>query len=419
MKEINIGILGYGTVGSATDKLIRQNAPQIAARTGIKINVRAVADISPKIKHPKLVRNAYDVIKDPEISVIVEAIGGINPALNYVLAAIEAGKDVVTSNKEMIALHGNKIREEAAKNGVSVRFEAAVGGGIPILGPLSENLAANNITEIFGIVNGTTNFILSKMSWEGAEFKDALSDAQKLGYAEANPKKDIEGYDASYKAAILASVAFRAKIDWRKVYFEGISKITQEDICYAEEIGYVIKLLAVAKKVNGEIEVRVHPTLVPEGHALSYVSGPMNAIYVRGDAVGELMFYGQGAGGAPTASAIVGDILAVANPKSSALGGRNPKFKPMKMRSISEIVSRYYIRLTAPDKPGVLAGISKAFADAKVSIAAVMQKEMVGKNATIVIVTHEAKEGDLQKAIARIRKLSVVKEVSNVIRAGL
>ncbi|MFA4967880.1 MAG: homoserine dehydrogenase [Candidatus Margulisiibacteriota bacterium] len=419
MKEINIGILGYGTVGAATDKLIRQNAPQITARTGVKINVRAVADVSPKVKHPRLTRNAYDVIKDPEISVIVEAIGGINPALNYVLAAIKAGKDVVTSNKEMIALYGNKIREEAARNGVSVRFEAAVGGGIPILGPLSENLAANNITEIFGIVNGTTNYILSKMSWEGGEFKEALAEAQKKGYAEANPKKDIEGYDASYKAAILASVAFSAKIDWHKVYFEGISKITQEDICYAEEIGYVIKLLAIAKKVNGEIEVRVHPTLVPEGHALSYVTGPMNAIYVRGDAVGELMFYGQGAGGMATASAVVGDILAIANPKSSALGGQNPKVKAVKIKSISEITSQYYIRLTVPDKPGVLAGISKAFASENVSIAAVMQKETIGKNATIVIVTHEAKEGNLQKAISRIKKLPVVKEVSNVIRVGL
>lgn len=416
MKEINIGILGYGTVGSAVDKLIRKNGALILARTGSRINVAAVSDVSPKVKHPRLKRNALDVINDPEISIIVEAIGGVNPALSFVMAAIKAGKDVVTSNKELIALHGDKILEAAAKNGVSVRFEAAVGGGIPILGPLSENLAANDITEIFGIVNGTTNYILSKMSWEGGEFKEALAEAQKKGYAEANPKKDIEGYDASYKAAILASVAFGSKVDWNKVYFEGISRITHEDICFAEEIGYVIKLLAIAKKVDGEIEVRVHPTLVPEGHALSYVTGPMNAIYVRGDAVGELMFYGQGAGGDPTASAIIGDIIAVANPKFEIT---SHNFKSMKMRSISKVVSQYYIRLTVPDKPGVLAGISKAFANEKVSIAAVVQKETVGNNATIVIITHQAEEGNLQKAVSRIKKLSVVKEVSNVIRVGL
>jgi len=416
MQKIKIGVIGFGTVGSAVLGLIRQNGALISNRIGLRFEVSKVADISKKVHHPKLVRNAYQIINDPEISIVVEAVGGTKPALDYILSAIRAGKHVVTSNKEVIALYGDKIFKEAAKNKIMVRFEGAVGGGIPIIGPLSSDLLANDLTEVYGIVNGTTNFILSKMAKDGLEFAEALKEAKELGYAEADPKKDIEGYDASYKAAILASVAFGAKIAWKSIYFEGIGKITQEDIRYADEIGYIIKLLAVAKKSAGGCEVRVHPTLIPKDHPLASVSGPMNAIYVKGNAVGELMFYGPGAGGAPTASAIVGDIIAIVNPKFQML---NPDLRSLKIKSINEILSRYYVRLTAPDKHGVLAGISKAFADCKVSIAAVMQKETVGKTATIVIIIHEAKEKNLRRAVARLKKLPVVKKICNVIRVGL
>lgn len=421
MKKVNIGILGYGTIGSSVDKLVKDNHDLIAQRTGLDLEVLNICDVSPKLKHPKLVRDAGKITRNPEISVVVESIGGTKPALDFILTAIENGKHVVTSNKEVMALFGDKIMAAAAKHGVAVLFEASVGGGIPIIGSLSSDLVANDVTEVYGIVNGTTNYILSKMEKEGSEFSDALKEAQSLGFAEANPKKDIEGYDASYKAAILASVAFRKIINWKDVYFEGITKITKEDISYAKDIGYVIKLLAIAKKTGNELEVRVHPTLIPIDHALASVNGPMNAIYVKGSAVGELMFYGQGAGGLPTASAVVSDIIAaVANDKCQMA---NVKLLKARIKNIEEISSRYYIRMITPDHPGVLAQISKAFADNNVSIAAVVQKEnavpagrQVGYLATIVITTHESKDKDLNNALDKIKRSKIVKTVCNVLR---
>lgn len=410
MKEVKIGILGLGTVGSAVAELIRKNSALIAERAGVRLVIKKGCDIR-KLRHPfPVTRDPYEIINDPEISVVVEAIGGARPALNYILAAIERGKHVVTPNKEVLALEAGKIFGAAARRGVFVKCEGAVGGGIPILGPLSHDLLANQVSEIYGIVNGTTNYILSKMTEEGMEFSEALKEAKAKGYAEANPKKDLEGYDASYKAAILAAVAFRQQIPWDKVHFEGIGKITQEDIQYAYEIGYVIKLLAVAKDLNGQVEVRVHPTLVPHDHPLSSVSGPMNAIYVKGDAVGELMFYGQGAGGLATASAVVSDIISLG---TSNKVSHYTHWKTAKVRPIEEIESRYYVRLTAPDRHGVLAGISKAFADEKVSIAAVVQKENKGRQATIVIIIHRAREANLKRALKRLKR------VDNVIRVGL
>ncbi|HTY13994.1 MAG TPA: homoserine dehydrogenase [Candidatus Omnitrophota bacterium] len=416
MKKIKIGILGCGTVGSAVDKLVHKNHALIHSRTGINLEVTKIADVSPRVHHPKLVRDAHRVTEDPDISIVVEAIGGEHPALEFVLSAIKHGKHIVTSNKELIALHGEQILRAAEEKGVMVRYEAAVGGGIPILGPLSHDLLANDITEVFGIVNGTTNYILSKMTRDGVEFAEALAEAQKLGYAEANPQKDIGGYDASYKAAILAGTAFGHLVNWKDVSFEGIAAVTQEDIRYAAEIGYVIKLLAVAKKAHGACEVHVHPTLVPKNHPLATVLGPMNAIYVKGNAVGELMFYGPGAGGMATASAVVGDIIAIANAKCQMTNARS---KAMHVRSANETVSRYYIRLTAPDRHGVLAGIARAFADEKVSIAAVTQKETIGKTATIVIVIHQTREENLSKAIGRLKKMRVVRQVCNIMRVGI
>jgi homoserine dehydrogenase len=409
MKKVKIGILGYGTVGSAVDRLIRKNP-------SLGIEVKKVCDVSPKVKHPRLTRRAADIINDPEIEVVVEAIGGINPAKKFVLSALNVGKNVVTSNKELIALNLTELFSAADRSGVSLLFEAAVGGGIPILGPLQHDLAANQISEVYGIVNGTTNYILHKMTKEGMGFSQALKRAQEKGYAEADPKKDIEGYDASYKAAILAAVAFNAKIDWKKVTFEGIAKIEQEDIRYANEIGYVIKLLAAAKKHNDRVEVSVHPTLIPCDHPLSFIPGPMNAIYVKGEPVGELMFYGQGAGGGPTASAVVGDILKITNYE---LRITNLKLEPVKMRDTAEGTGQFYIRMLVPDRSGVLAKISKVFANARVSIAVVNQRETIGKNANLVIVTHEARQLELNKALARLQKLSVVKKICNVIRVGL
>lgn len=416
MEKIGIGIIGYGTIGASVDKLIKENRSEILKKTGLKLEVLSVCDVSPKAKHPLLTRRASELIENPDILVVVEAIGGEHPALEFILESIRMGKHVVTSNKEVMALHADEIFAEAREYGVSVRFEASVGGGIPILSSLIEDLAANNIREVYGIVNGTTNFILTKMMREGIDFGDALKEAQNLGYAEANPKKDIEGYDASYKAAILSMSAFGKMLKWKNIYFEGISNISKEDMEYAFDMGYVIKLLAIVKNLKNEVEARVHPTLIPKDHPLASVNGPMNAIYVKGDFVGELMFYGAGAGGDATASAVVSDIIATATNRSDIL---RSNIIQVKTSPIDEISCRYYIRLQAFDKHGVLAGISKAFSDEKVSIAAVFQKETIGGTATIVILMHEAKEKNMQKALNKIKKLSVVKKISNVIRVGL
>lgn len=411
-KKINIGIIGLGNVGSAVADVLKKNRAAIMENAGVEIRVKKVCDVR-KVKTPfKLVRNPYEIIKDPDIDVVVEAIGGVNPALKIILAALNNGKHVVTPNKEVIAKHMQQILATAKKNRVQILFEGAVGGGIPIIQPLRESLAGNQLSLVYGIVNGTTNYILSKMMAEGMEFSEALQRAKEKGYAEPDPSSDIKGYDASYKAAILASVAFGAKVDWKDVYFEGIENISQEDIQYAKEIGYVIKLLAIAKIIDGKLDVRVHPALVSKNHPLASVSENFNAIYVRGNPIGELMFYGPGAGGGPTASAIISDIIQITRGKK--IGSR--KQKTVKIRKIEDISSRYYIRLQAPDKTGVLAGISKAFAKKKVGIAAVVQKETVGNQATIVILVHDVFEKNLNAALKSIKKLPVVKKICNVIR---
>jgi homoserine dehydrogenase len=413
MKEIKIGILGLGTVGSAVAAVLQKNSASIAQKAGIQVKVKYGCDIRKVKAACPVTRDPYVIINDPEISIVVETIGGVNPAKKLVLAAIAAGKHVVTSNKELIALHMDEILAAAEKEQVTVLFEGSVGGGIPILAALRDNLCADQISEIYGIVNGTTNYILSKMTQEGKNFSEVLQQAQKLGFAEANPRMDIEGYDASFKAAILASVAFGSRIKWAQVYREGIEKINQEDILYAGEIGYVIKLLAVLKMTPNGIEVRVHPALVAKSHPLANISENFNAIYVKGDPVGELMFYGPGAGGKPTASAVISDVIKIASSKFKA---QSFKLRSYQLKKIDEIESRYYIRLQAPDRCGVLAGISKAFADKKVSIAAVVQKEIVGNISTIVILIHKVKEGNLRAALKVIQKLPVVHKVSNVIR---
>jgi len=412
-KKVNIGIIGFGNIGSAVADVIRKNHAVILANTGLELRIKKVCDVR-RVKAPfKVTSNALSIINDPGISVIVEAVGGVDPALKYIMSAIKHKKHVVTPNKEVIAKHMTEILGAARKNRVQVYFEGAVGGGIPIILPLRESLAGNQIAEIYGIVNGTTNYILSKMSKEGKEFDVVLAEAKKKGYAEPDPTSDIKGYDAAYKAAILAATAFGAHVEQKDIYCEGITKISQEDIQYADQIGYVIKLLAIARLVEGKLEVRVHPALVGKEHPLAAVSDNYNAIYVKGYPVGELMFYGQGAGGNPTASAIISDIIATANIKSK---NRSAKLKKAKLRKIDDISSRYYIRLEAPDKSGVLAGISRAFASKKVSIAAVVQKEMVGNIATIVILIHKVPEKNLKAALKIVSKLPVVKKICNVIR---
>ena len=411
-KQITVGIIGLGNIGSSVAKLLRTNQAVIEQNASVKIKVKKVCDIKKRKTSFAFTSNPNEIINDPDIDVVVETIGGVKPALKLILAALNNKKHVVTPNKEVIAKHMSEIMAAARKNRVQVFFEGAVGGGIPVIQALEASLDANRLNEVYGIVNGTTNYILTKMQKENMELAEALKMATENGFAEPDPTADIEGYDAAYKATILAAVAFGAKVNWQEVACEGITKITQEDIQYANDIGYVIKLLAITKLVAGQVEVRVHPALVPKSHPLASVSDNFNAIYIKGQPIGELMFYGPGAGGGPTASAIISDIIQVAK-KSKA---RGQKLKTMRLRKTGDIASRYYLRLQAPDRSGVLAGISKAFAQKKVSIAAVVQKETIGNQATIVILVHKVQDKNLQAALKAIKKLAVVKKICNVIR---
>lgn len=416
-KTVNIGVIGYGTIGSAVVKLLQKNSAAITEKVGAEVKVKAIADVAASKKHALMVRDPYKLINDPEISIIVETTGKESEAKKLILSAFKAGKHVVTPNKMVVSKYLSELVVAAKKARVSFLFDAAVGGGIPIIRSLINDLAANSIEEIYGIVNGTTNYILSKMTHNNLSFEEALKQAKDKGFAEPNPLADINGEDALYKSAILASVAFGRAIELAKVHYEGISKIKAEDIRFADEIGYVIKLLAIAKNDNGKVEVRVHPTLVPKNHPLASVSDNYNGIFVKGDAVGEVMFYGEGAGGNPTASSIIGDIISIALKPKMKINWFSKK--KAQLKRIDEIMSRYYVRLTAPDRHGVLSGISGAFAKERVSIQAVVQKENVGNTATIVIIIHKVPEKNMNRAIARIKKLPVVKEVCNVIRVGL
>jgi homoserine dehydrogenase len=424
--NVKIGIIGLGTVGSSVIKVLRANSALIEKRSGIKIEIKKAADIRNKVAvaGKAYTKNALDVISDPEISIVVEAMGGVEPARKYVLSAIKSGKHIVTSNKELIAKHGREIISAARKAGVHVLFEGSVCGGIPIIRAIRECLAGNDIQEISGIVNGTTNYILTKMTKEGMSFGSALKEAQAKGFAEANPKMDIDGSDAAYKAAILAYVSSGAFIDPSDIHREGISNIASDDIEYAKEIGYVIKLLAIIKMRGGELEVRVHPTLIEKDHPLAQVNDNFNAVFVKADAMGEAMFYGEGAGGLPTASAVLSDVIEIAQKVACCseccpAPSYYPPEKKLKIKDMGDIRSRYYIRLEAPDRPGVLAGISGAFAKKKVGIQEVVQRGSKGATAQIVIILHENREKDIQEALKIISKLPVVKRICSVIRVGI
>jgi len=421
-KEINIGIIGLGTVGSSVVKVLKKNSKLITARTGLEIKIKKASDIRNRkdLVGSAFTYRAVDVINDPDISIVVECMGGVNPAKSYILAAISKGKNIVTSNKEVIAKHGREILSAAKKKGVEVLFEAAVCGGIPILHAIRECLAGNSISEISGIVNGTTNYILTKMTKDNMGFAQALKQAQKLGFAEADPKMDIDGSDAAYKAAILGLVLSGCLVDPSKIYKEGIEGIEPADIDYAKSIGYVIKLLAIVKLESNRIELRVHPTLIEKDHPLAQVNDNYNAVFVKSDAFGRGMFYGKGAGGLPTASAVISDIIETGQQIAYCDEDRYyPPMTDLTVKDIGDIRSRYYIRLEVPDKPGVLAGISGAFAGKKVSIENVVQRESKGGVAQIVIILHENREKNIRSALKAISRLSVVKKIRSVIRVGV
>lgn len=420
MEKINIGIIGFGTVGTGTVKILLNQRDLIKKRTGLDLVLKKVADRDlerPRdISLPKelLTKDAWEIIKDPEIDVVVELVGGTTIAKEFILEALRNGKHVVTANKALLAEHGNEIFKEALQRGLKIGFEASVGGGIPIIKVIKEGLVANKMLAIYGIINGTTNFILTKMTYEGIDFQDALREAQTLGYAEADPTLDIEGIDSAHKITILASLAYGIPFSFNSVYCEGITKITAQDIAFAKEFGYKIKLLAITKILDGEIELRVHPTMVPEHYLISKVDGVFNAIYVEGDCVGSTLYYGRGAGSMPTGSAVVADIVDIAKGINTMPVDFSEKYtiKPMQ-----EIESMYYFRFNALDRPGVLSKISGVFGEHNISIASVIQKGRSKAGAVpLVILTHKAKEKDVLRALEEIDKLPVVSDKSVFIR---
>ncbi|MGI9953267.1 homoserine dehydrogenase [Moorellaceae bacterium AZ2] len=425
MKEtVKIGLLGLGTVGGGVVKLLDQNGRAIAQKLGRPLEIKRilVRDLNRpravKVNPELLTTQADAILEDPEIDIIVEVMGGLEPARQYVLKALRQGKSVVTANKDLLALHGKELFAAAEMGGCDLFFEASVGGGIPIVHSLKECLAGNRIRQVMGIVNGTTNYILSKMSQEEREFAEVLAEAQRLGYAEADPRSDIEGDDAARKMAILASIAFGTRITYPEVYHEGIARLHPQDIKYAADLGYAIKLLGIARDDGEAVEVRVHPALVPLNHPLASVGGAFNAIFVEGDAVGEAMFYGQGAGEMPTASAVVGDIMEAARNllhdtrcRISCTCFTQKPIKPM-----GEIETRYYLRMIVKDRPGVLAAIAGVFGERQVSLASVIQVGMVGEQAELVFITHRVREQNLMEALEILGGLPVVNQIASVIR---
>ena len=422
--QINIGLIGLGTVGTGALKVLLENKAQIERMVGSRVEVVKIADLDVTTERPVkfdkglLTTNVNEVLDNPDVDIVVELIGGVHPAKEFILRALKNGKHVVTANKELIAKEGADILYEAGKNGLDFYFEGSVGGGIPIVRPLKWCLAGNKISEVMGIVNGTTNYILTKMAHEGRDFVEVLAEAQKAGYAEADPTSDIEGLDAKYKIAILASIAFHSRVNVEDIYAEGITKITQRDIDYARQSGYVIKLLAIAKQNGEKIQIRVHPTLIPSSHPLASVNDVYNAIYVRGDFVQDVMFYGRGAGSMPTGSAVAGDVIDIARNINFGANGRLPCtcFDKKEVEDMDDVTSKYYIRMLVADRPKVLAGIANVFGDHDVSIATVAQEDLHGDNAEIVMITHKVVERNFRKAIELISKLPVVAEVCNWIR---
>ncbi|MFP4244974.1 MAG: homoserine dehydrogenase [Ectothiorhodospira sp.] len=423
MKPVKLGLLGLGTVGGGTVRVLTRNRDEITRRAGRGIEIIAAAarnldqlgDLDTS--GMRLTEEASEVVNDPQVEVIVELIGGLSPARELVLQAIDQGKHVVTANKALIAHHGNEIFQRAQEKGVMVAFEAAVAGGIPIIKAIREGLAGNRIEWLAGIINGTANFILTEMRDKGREFEDVLGEAQRLGYAEADPTFDVEGVDAAHKLTILASIAFGVPLQFDRVYTEGITGISREDVAYASELGYRIKHLGIARRTPRGIELRVHPTLIPERRLIANVDGVLNAVLVWGDAVGPTLYYGPGAGAEPTASAVVADLVDVVRALTIDPENRVPHlaFQPdaladTRMLSMDEVETAFYLRLRVVDQPGVMADITRILADLEISIEAILQKEPDEDTheADVILLTHRVREGNLDQAIGRIEGLSSV-----------
>ena len=422
-KIVQVGLLGFGTVGSGVVRVLTDNSQLIAQRAGTAITIKKILVRDLKKKRAlstaaELTTDPAAVLGDPEIDIVVELLGGEEPARTLMLEALNHGKHVVTANKDVMAKYGRELFEAAEKNNVNLLFEASVGGGIPIIRPLKRCLAANRISEVMGIVNGTTNYMLDKMTAEGMDFATVLAEAQAKGYAEADPTADVGGLDAARKIAILASIAFGTRVRLDDVSAEGITKIEPEDIDYGRELGYVIKLLAIAQETDKGVNARVHPAFIPTTHPLAAVRDAFNAIFIHGDAVGDAMFYGRGAGAMPTASAVCADIMEAARDIVHNSSNRIlcTCFEEKRISPISETESPYYIRLLAEDKPGVMAAIAGAVGAQQVSLNSVIQKRRVGSRAEIVLITYKVKDEDLQLAVQTLSGLSVVNKVSTVIR---
>jgi homoserine dehydrogenase len=427
-KTVQVGILGFGTVGGGTAKLLLEQRELLRQRTGVDIKLSYICDrnISDSrgfsVPNEILTTDLNQLLTDPDLDIFVELIGGIEPARTFILKAIQHGKHVVTANKALISTHGDEIFAEAEKYGVTVGFEASVGGGVPVIKTLREGLAANNFHAVMGIMNGTANYILSRMTDEGADFESVLKDAQRLGYAEADPTYDVEGIDTAHKLAILTKLAFGVRVTPDDIYTEGISRLSPIDIQFAAELGYTIKLLAIARSTDAGLDLRVHPTMIPTDHLLAQVKEAYNAFYLIGDAVGKVLMYGLGAGRMPTGSAVVADILDIARAVSAGAVSSLPRLPahslaPLQKRPVETVSGRYYCRFSAMDRPGVLAKIAGVLAENQISIASVVQK---GRGATesvpIVMLTHEAQEASVQQALAKIDAMDVMADKTVVIR---
>ena len=429
MKDIHVGLIGFGTVGTGVVKLLTANGALISEKLGARLVLKKIADLDTAtdrgvvLAPGVLTANVNDILDNPGIDIVIELIGGYEPARTFVLRAIAAGKHVVTANKALLALHGDEIYSRAAEAGVEVLYEAAVGGGIPVISAIKGNMAANRFTTILGILNGTCNYILTRMTKEGSDFGTVLKAAQELGYAEADPTFDIEGIDTAHKLALLISLCFGTRVPFEQIYTEGITAISALDINFAQQFGYRIKLLAIGKRDGDRIEARVHPTMIPVHYPMADVDGAFNAIRLTGDFVGPVMFYGRGAGMEPTASAVVGDAMDIARNILAGIGSRvaargviEASVKNLVIKPIGEIVSRYYIRFSAVDRPGVLAAIAGALGKNNISIESMIQTGRSGDHVPIVIITHEAAERDVAAALAEIDGLEMIREKSNLIR---
>ena len=418
---VRVGLLGCGTVGGALARIIDADADRIAARTGVRLEIAGIAvrnlsaDRDVSLPEEVFTREPQALVGSPDVDIIVETIGGIEPARQLVIDSLKSGKPVITANKELVANVGQELFEAASAGGVDLFFEAAVAGGIPLIRALRDSLAGERINRVMGIVNGTTNFILTKMTEEGAEYSDVLAEAQSLGFAEADPTADVEGGDAAAKAAILATIAFGAKVVAGDVYQEGISQVSKADIAAASHMGHVIKLLAIAESDGREVAVRVHPTMVPQNHPLASVRESFNAVFLEGAEVGDLMLYGRGAGGGPTASAMLGDLISAARNLQQGVAGDMGSFSEVAIRAIDETTSAFYLQLDVEDQPGVLAAVANVFGEHGVSIRS-MEQQGQGATAHLVFITHKAREADMQSTIRELRDLKEVRDIGALIR---